>query len=111
MLKNAIEWASRPVSNPSLRGNPVALMGAATGMFGAVRAQLALRQVFAGTHNPVVNRPEITVPFAESKFDAQGRLTDQATRVIIKQSLQAFADYLQQQRFLAQHESREPVSA
>jgi chromate reductase len=94
VLKNAIEWASRPVSDPSLRGKPVALMGAATGMFGTVRAQLALRQIFAGTNNPVVNRPEVLVPLAASKFDEHGRLTDPATRTILEQSMASFVDHL-----------------
>jgi chromate reductase len=98
VLKNAIEWASRPVSDPPLRGKPVAIIGAATGMFGTVRAQLALRQIFAGTNNSVVNRPEVLVPLAESKFDAQGHLIDPATRSILGQSLDSFVQHLRASR-------------
>ena len=94
VLKNAIEWASRPVTGPALAGKPVALMGASAGAFGTIRAQLALRQVFAGTNNPVVNRPEVLVGMAASKFDENGRLTDAQTLAFLRQSMLSFVEYL-----------------
>lgn len=94
VLKNALEWASRPVTAPALAGKPVALMGASAGAFGTVRAQLALRQVLAGTNNPVVNRPEVLVGMAQSKFDENGRLTDPQTLAFLRQSMLSFVEHL-----------------
>lgn len=101
VLKNAIEWASRPITAPALAGKPVALMGASTGAFGTVRAQLALRQVFAGTNNAVVNRPEVLVGMAASKFDEDGRLTDPQTVAFLRQSMLTFVEHLRRAGALA----------
>lgn len=94
VLKNAIEWASRPIASSALAGKPIALMGASTGGFGTVRAQLALRQVFAGTNNPVVNRPEVLVGMAQNKFDVDGRLIDPQTLAFLRQSMLSFVESL-----------------
>ncbi len=81
VLKNAIDWASRPsVKNP-LRHKPVALMGASGGMYGTARAQLAMRQVLASVieaHTMI--KPELLVNQAGQKFDSDGNLTDDDTR-------------------------------
>lgn len=79
VLKNALDWASRPNKASVLRGKPVGIIGASTGEGGTVRAQLALRQVFVLTDSPVMAQPELRVPFAAQKFDAEGRLTDEQT--------------------------------
>ena len=101
VLKNAIEWASRPVGNAAMAGKPIALLGASTGLFGTVRAQLAWRQIFAGTNNPVVNRPEVLVAQADKKFDAEGRLVDESTRTFLRQSLASMVAYVESARSLA----------
>ncbi len=75
VLKNAIDWASRPPNVP-LNGKPVGLMGASTGLGGTVRAQLHLQNVFACLNMYLVPKPEISVRKAAEKFDAQGRLLD-----------------------------------
>jgi chromate reductase len=79
VLKNAIDWASRPYPDNSFDGKPVAVMGASTGMLGTARAQYHLRQCFVFLNMYPVNKPEIMVTFAPQKFDENGRLTDKNT--------------------------------
>jgi chromate reductase, NAD(P)H dehydrogenase (quinone) len=74
-LKNAVDWASRPVAEAALRGKPAAVVGASTGMFGAVWAQAELRKSLAAAGARVIDR-ELPVPDAEHAFDAQGALAD-----------------------------------
>lgn len=88
VLKNAIDWASRP-PEPPCGGKPVAIMGASGGMGGTMRGQYHLRQVLAGVDMLVLNRPEIFVRNAAEKFDANGRLTDEPTRALVKQLVAA----------------------
>jgi chromate reductase, NAD(P)H dehydrogenase (quinone) len=87
-LKNAIDWASRGEDSP-LVNKPVALMGATGGMWGTVRMQQAFRPVFQYLNMQPVNKPEILVAQARQKFNAEGRLTDETTRQLIAQQLQA----------------------
>jgi len=89
VLKNAIDWASRPHGDNSFEGKPAAIMSASTGMLGGARAQYHLRQIFVFLDMHPVNRPEVMVTFASQKIDEQGRLTDEATRKIIKQLLES----------------------
>jgi chromate reductase len=79
VLKNALDWASRPYPANALRGRPVAVVGASTGMFGAVFAQGDLRKVLGTIGAAVVDR-ELPVPHAHERFDADGRLTDRVLR-------------------------------
>ena len=72
-LKNAIDWASRPIATNVLRNKPVAVIGASTGAFGAVWAQAELRKVLAATGARVVD-VEVVVGHADERFDADGRL-------------------------------------
>jgi chromate reductase len=74
-LKNAIDWASRPPAFSPLRNKPVAVVGASTGMFGAVWAQAELRKVLGSTGARVVEG-EVAVGHAQDRFDAGGRLGD-----------------------------------
>ena len=74
-LKNALDWASRPVATNVLRNKPVAVVGASTGIFGAVWAQAELRKVLAAIDARVVDR-ELPVGQAEDAFDEHGRLAD-----------------------------------
>ena len=93
VLKNAIDWASRPPRSSVLMGKPAAIMGATPGMGGTGRAQLQLRQAFLFTQTLAVLSPEVLVARAGEKFDAAGRLTDEKTRQIVGQLLQALADW------------------
>jgi chromate reductase len=75
-LKNAIDWASRPLATNPLRNKPVAVVGASTGAFGAVWAQAELRKVLAATGARVVEG-EVAVGHAPTRFDEDGRLVDE----------------------------------
>ena len=93
VLKNAIDWASRPPNQP-FDGKPVAIMGASGGVLGTARAQYHLRQICVFLNMFPVNKPEVMIPQAQNRFDAEGRLTDETAKGLIKQlmeSLQAWA--------------------
>jgi len=92
VLKNAIDWASRP-PDYLLDGKPVAIMGASTGSFGTVRAQMHLRHVCVGCNMLPLNEPEVLVMRAQEKFDASGRLADETTRGLVRDLLAALADW------------------
>ena len=92
LLKNAVDWASRPAGRSPLVGLPTALMGASTGMGGTMRAQYHLRQSFVHTNTPSVLQPEVLCAFCAPKFDADGRLTDEKTRELVGGLLAALAD-------------------
>jgi chromate reductase len=88
VLKNAIDWASRPPEQP-FDGKPIAIMGASGGGFGTARAQYHLRQCFVFLNAPIMLRPEVMIATAQNKFDAEGKLTDQPTRDAIAALLAA----------------------
>jgi len=89
VLKNAIDWASRPYGDNAFDNKPVAIMGASIGMTGSARAQYHLRQCFVFLNMHAMNQPEIMVPFVSDKVDANGKLTDAKSREKIGQLLQA----------------------
>ena len=93
VLKNAIDWASRPPEQP-FDGKPIAILGASPGALGSARAQYHLRQCFIYLNGQVMNRPEVMIGAANSKFDAEGNLTDQGTADFLKKFLAAFADHI-----------------
>jgi chromate reductase len=99
VLKNAIDWASRPPDQP-FNGKPVAVMGASAGLWGTSRAQYHLRQSCVFLNMLPINKPEVLIAQAQNKFDAEGRLTDQTTRDLIAQLLVALRDWA---RRLAPH--------
>jgi chromate reductase len=78
-LKNALDWASRPVAENVFREKPVAVIGASMGLFGAVWAQAELRKVLAAM-GARVSEVEVAVGHTAEKFDGDGRLTDEAVR-------------------------------
>lgn len=100
VLKNAIDWASRPRDTAALRNKPVAVVGASTGMFGAVWAQAELRKVLASAGARVLDG-ELPVPAAHTRFDEQGRLADEELRSRLAEAVQS----------LAASPVREPVAA
>ncbi len=94
VLKNAIDWLSRPPDQSVLHGKPAALMGASPGMAGTTRAQLQLRQTFVYTQTWVMSPPpEVLVAYAQEKFDSEGRLTDDDTRARIRALLEALVTW------------------
>src|SRR6266404_7184417 len=74
VLKNAIDWASRPYGDSAWTKKPVAIMGASAGKFGTARAQYHLRQMFVFLDMHPVNQPEVMIGNAAEQFDAQGNL-------------------------------------
>ncbi|MEJ8840642.1 NADPH-dependent FMN reductase [Ramlibacter sp. AN1133] len=78
VLKNAIDWVSLPPSQP-FDGKPVAILGASPGLLGTSRAQPHLRQVMSCLNTQVVNKPEVFIGAAQTKFDAAGELLDAPT--------------------------------
>jgi chromate reductase len=93
VLKNAIDWASRPPESP-LRHKPVALMGASAGVMGTARAQLSLRQSFLNTESHVLLKPEVYVANARDRFDPSGRLIDNSVRERIIMLLSALQEWI-----------------
>jgi chromate reductase, NAD(P)H dehydrogenase (quinone) len=96
VLKNAIDWASRPYGDSAWDGKPVAVMGASTGSLGSARAQYHLRQSFIFLNMHPLNRPEVMISNAASRFDEEGRLTDQPTRDLIRKLLDALVQWTRQ---------------
>ena len=96
-LKNAIDWASRPVRSSVLSDKAVAIIGAG-GMSGTIRAQLHLRQIATITNMHALNRPALAVQRAWEKFDADGNLTDEAVRHELRAVLEALAAWTRRLR-------------
>ena len=76
VLKNAIDWASRPPQTAPLKRKPTAIIGASGGPWGTTRAQLALRQSFTFTETLVLPKPELYVTNGRERFDEEANLKD-----------------------------------
>jgi chromate reductase, NAD(P)H dehydrogenase (quinone) len=98
VLKNAIDWASRPARQSVLTNKPVAIMGASTGGGGTARAQAHLRDGLGYTNGLVLPQPEVLVPFAAARFDEAGNLHDEETKAAIRDLLDSFAQWVRQVR-------------
>jgi chromate reductase len=96
VLKNSIDWASRPYGDSAWSGKPVAVMGASIGMLGTARAQYHLRQVFVFLDMHPLNQPEVMIARAAERFDADGNLTDEKTKDLIRQLLQDLVAWTRQ---------------
>lgn len=92
VLKNAIDWVSRPPEQP-FDGKPVALIGAAAGAMGTARSQYHLRQVFVFLNGHVLNKPELMIPAAHNAFDENGELPDEGLRDRVAATLVALSDW------------------
>jgi chromate reductase, NAD(P)H dehydrogenase (quinone) len=101
MLKNALDWASRPSGRSVLQEKPVAIMGASPAVTGTARAQTQLRQALTYNNCGTLTRPELLVGRAHEKFDADGRLIDEATRKGLRDLLAAFCDWIDHSAALA----------
>ncbi|HEX3863439.1 MAG TPA: NADPH-dependent FMN reductase [Stellaceae bacterium] len=95
VLKNAIDWASRPPDQP-FAGKPCAMIGAAAGMAGSARAQYDLRRscVFLDLHP--INKPEVLIGQAQAKFDADGNLNDEIARNLLRDMMVNLAAWTRQ---------------
>jgi chromate reductase len=88
VLKNAIDVASRPYGDNAWNGKPVAIMSAAMGTAGGLRAQYQLRQCFVFLNMDAVVQPEVAIAAAHQRFDDKGNLTDETSKKLIAQLLQ-----------------------
>ena len=95
VLKNAIDWASRPPEQP-FAGKPAAIMGASPGAIGTARAQYHLRQVLVFLDVHPLNKPEVMIGAVHERFDAQGQLIHEPTREFISKMLAALAAWTRQ---------------
>jgi chromate reductase, NAD(P)H dehydrogenase (quinone) len=100
VLKNAIEWASRPYGQGVLNNKAVAMMGASSGMLGTGRAQYHLRQMLVQTNSYTLNKPEVMITFAQDKFSSDGRLLDDKTREKIQELVLALVEKCRQDRVM-----------
>jgi chromate reductase len=105
VLKNAIDWASRPARRSVLTEKPVAIMGASSGRSGTARAQAHLRDGLTYTNGMVLPLPEVLVDLAGDKFDSEGNLADAPTRQEVRDLLVALASWTR--RLRAQDEAAE----
>jgi chromate reductase len=96
VLKNAMDWASRPPGDNVWAGKPVAVMGASVGRLGTVRAQYHLRQVFVTLNMYALNQPEAMISNADTLFDARGQLTDKETQRRLQHLLEQFVLWTRQ---------------
>jgi chromate reductase len=94
VLKNAIEWGSRPGNENAWAGKPLAIMGVSTGQTGTVRGQMQLRQYATVLNMHTLNRPEVLVNNARAKFDEALNFTDETGRGFVQQQLAAFAQWI-----------------
>jgi len=95
VLKNALDWASRGTELP-LSGKPLAIMSASPGMLGGARVQYHLRQVCTKLNLQTLNNPEVFITSANTKFDQDGKLVDDYTRISISKLLKALVDKTQE---------------
>jgi chromate reductase, NAD(P)H dehydrogenase (quinone) len=94
VLKNAVDWASRPLATSPLRNKPVAVIGASTGMFGAVWAQAELRKVLGAT-GARVTEVELAVGHAHQHLDPDGRLADPSQQEALRDSVRVLLGELE----------------
>jgi chromate reductase len=95
VLKNALDWLSRPALASVLRWKPVGIVGASSGRGGTRRAQQQVREALAFPGARVLEQPEIAVPLAWEHFDAEGRLTSEETQAALTALLGGLADLAQ----------------
>lgn len=100
VLKNAIDCASRPYGDSAWNSKPVAIMSAALSMGGGVRAQYQLRQSFVFLNMDAVVQPEVAISNAQQRFDEQGNLTDETSKKLIAQLLQALVEKARARKML-----------
>jgi chromate reductase, NAD(P)H dehydrogenase (quinone) len=91
VMKNAIDWASRPAGKSPMSTKPVGIVGASPGMTGSARGQIQLRQALESINCYCMPQPELLVGQAYGKFDEQGNLTDEKTREVLGKYLMALA--------------------
>jgi chromate reductase, NAD(P)H dehydrogenase (quinone) len=100
VLKNAIDWVSRGTDQP-FAYKPIAVLSATMGPVGGARSQYELRKIFVFLQGMVLQKPEVFIGVAQSKFDASGKLVDEATRKVMTDHMAAFGDWIQRVKRMA----------
>jgi chromate reductase len=98
VMKNAVDWASRPPQGAALSGKPVGIIGASPGMTGSARGQSQLRQAFEFTNSFCLPQPELLVARAGDKFSPEGALIDETTQKYLARYLVALLAWVQRFR-------------
>ncbi|CAN5754294.1 NAD(P)H-dependent FMN reductase [soil metagenome] len=93
VLKNAIDWASRPYGDSAWEGKPAGIMGASVGAIATARAQYHLRQIMVFLNMHPINQPEVMIGNCAGHFNDAGELTDEKTREIVTKFLKALVDW------------------
>jgi chromate reductase len=93
VLKNAIDWASRPYGDSAWNGKPAAIMGASVGTLGTARAQYHLRQIMVFLNMFPLNQPEVMIGNASQRFDKEGNLTDEATKGYVRKLVESLVTW------------------
>jgi chromate reductase len=91
VVKNAVDWVSRPPDTSPWTGKPIGLMGATDGPWGTVRSQQHLRLAFVSTGSYVMVRPQVYLPHADRLLGEDGDYADEATLRRVRQFMAAFA--------------------
>jgi chromate reductase len=107
VLKNAIDWASRPYGDNVWDRKPAAIMGASIGAIGTARAQYHLRQMFVFLNVFPVNQPEVMIGNAAQRFDTAGKLADETTKDYMRQLLENLVELI---RYVRQPPISAPIS-
>jgi chromate reductase len=94
VMKNAVDWCSRPPQGAALAKKPVGVIGASPGITGSARGQSQLRQAFEFTNSYCMPQPEFLLFKAHEKIDEDGRLADEPSRAFLQKYLLAFAEWM-----------------
>ena len=94
VLKNAIDWLSRVPAPTPFKDKPVAILSATMGPLGGGRHQYELRKVLGSQDALVLVKPEVFIGMAQTKFDAEGKLADAATRKAVTDQMLALERWI-----------------
>ncbi|MFT4413031.1 NADPH-dependent FMN reductase [Fredinandcohnia humi] len=98
VLKNALDWLSRPAVNTPLVNKPVAIMGATPGVLATIRAQMHLREILFALNMDLVRRPELLIGQANGKFNEIGKLTDERALSIMNELIANLLEKVEEKR-------------